>query len=164
MAKIIDYKKIMQSASLNAIKNILLDVSENGLPGDHHFYITFHMAAEGVKTSDSLREKYPNEMTVVIQNWYENFEVTNLAFSITLNFNNIKETMRIPFLAIKSFVDPSVNFGLSFDTQIRIKTELEHQKNIDAAKNLEDAKTEENRDVAERKGGDVVSLESFRKS
>ena len=80
----------MHSASLNAIHDILMDVSKNGLPGDHHFYITFDMSALGVEISESLMEKYPNEMTIVIQNWYEGFIVNDSSFSITLNFGNVR--------------------------------------------------------------------------
>ena len=89
MANIIDYKKIMHLASLSAIQTVLLDVSKNGLPGDHHFYITFDMSTDGVETSISLKEKYPNEMTIVVQNWFDNFTVDEISFSITLNFGNV---------------------------------------------------------------------------
>ena len=164
MANIIDYKKIMHSASLSAIRSILLDVSKNGLPGDHHFYVTFDMSAKGVNTSLSLKEKYPSEMTIVIQNWYDNLTVDDRAFSITLNFGNILENMRIPFSAIKSFVDPSVEFGLSFDVKLNSENLTNSENKIEFVENQEDPKPEEIATPKDKKSGDVVSLESFRKS
>ena len=164
MANIINYKKIMNSASLDAVKSILLDVSNNGLPGDHHFYITFDMSINGVETSMALKEKYPHEMTIVIQNWYEGFIVRDSYFSITLNFGNVPETMQIPFLAIKSFVDPSVEFGLSFDVQINNQNQLNTQNENMGSNDDGFIKTDENNNITNKKSGEVVSIESFRKS
>ena len=163
MTNIIDYKKIMHSASLAAIQTVLLDVSENGLPGDHHFYITFDMSASGVETSMSLKEKYPDEMTIVIQNWYDGFTVTESSFSITLNFGNIRETMQIPFSAIKSFVDPSVEFGLSFESQLNTEVNENIEINPNYSDNKDNQESRESEKLEERKSGEVVSLENFRK-
>ena len=163
MTNIIDYKKIMHSASLAAIQTVLLDVSENGLPGDHHFYITFDMSASGVETSMSLKEKYPDEMTIVIQNWYDGFTVTESSFSITLNFGNIRETMQIPFSAIKSFVDPSVEFGLSFESQLNAKANKNNEVHSNFTDNQDNQESRESEKLEERKSGEVVSLENFRK-
>ena len=164
MAKIINYKKIMNSASLDAIKNILRDVSYNGLPGGHHFYITFDMSINGVETSIALKEKYPNEMTIVIQNWYEGLIVEDSYFSVTLNFGNVPETMQIPFSAIKSFVDPSVEFGISFDLQLNDQDEINNNAKTDDSTNLSSAKTKDSSVATNKKSGEVVSIESFRKS
>lgn len=163
MTNIIDYKKIMHSASLAAIQTVLLDVSKNGLPGDHHFYITFDMSASGVETSMSLKEKYPDEMTIVIQNWYDGFTVTESSFSITLNFGNVRETMQIPFSAIKSFVDPSVEFGLSFESQLNTEVNENIEINPNYSDNKDNQESRESERLEERKSGEVVSLESFRK-
>ncbi len=148
----------MQNASLAAIQSILLDVSENGLPGDHHFYITFDMSAIGVNTSVTLRDKYPDEMTIVIQNWYDGFVVTDSSFSITLNFGNVRESLQVPFSAIKSFFDPSVEFGITFESYL----ETDIEKN--AGKEINFSDKTENQNSETKKSGDVVSLESFRKS
>ncbi len=164
MVNIIDYKKIMYYASLNAIQGILSDVSKNGLPGDHHFYITIDMTSEGVTASSSLKEKHPKEMTIVIQNWYEGLEVNDSFFLITLNFGNIRESLKIPFIAIKSFVDPSVEFGLSFENHFENKTNLNKQKKLDPSDTMDKDQVDENRCAPEKKSGDVVSLENFRKS
>ena len=164
MTNIINYKKIMHSASLGAIRDILADVSQNGLPGEHHFYITFDMENDGVETSYSLKEQYPAEMTIVIQNWYDGFIVTDEEFSITLNFGNSRETMKIPFSAIKSFVDPSVEFGLSFDSQLDAKITSPTEVQTDSNETLEPNLELDNETPSERKSGEVVSLESFRKT
>ena len=163
MTNIINYKKIMNSASLGAVRDILLDVSKNGLPGGHHFYITFNMGNEGVETSISLKEQYPDEMTIVIQNWYDGFLVTDEEFCITLNFGNSRETMKIPFSSIKSFVDPSVEFGLSFDSQLDARISSPTEVLTDSDETLEPNLELENETPSERKSGEVVSLESFRK-
>lgn len=164
MANIIDYKRIMHSASLGAVRDILVDVSKNGLPSDHHFYITFDMNNRGVETSISLKEQYPDEMTIVIQHWYDGFVVTDEKFSITLNFGNTRETMTVPFSSIKSFVDPSVEFGLNFDTQLEIKSTPLVDIQADSQEVHETSTDLEKEAPLEKKSGDVVSLESFRKS
>ena len=163
MTNIINYKKIMHSASLGAIRDILLDVSQNGLPGEHHFYITFDMENDGVETSYSIKEQYPTEMTIVIQHWYDGFTVADEEFCITLNFGNSRETMKIPFSSIKSFVDPSVEFGLSFDAQLDAKISSPTEVQTHSLETLEPNSELQNETSSEKKSGEVVSLESFRK-
>lgn len=116
MAKSIDYGNLMHRAMRGLIQTVLTDVSANGLPGAHHFFITFDTKVEGVEMADWLRSRYPGEMTIVVQHWFENLIVTDEGFSITLNFGNHPEPMVIPFDAVRTFVDPSVEFGLRFET------------------------------------------------
>ena len=116
MARSIDYGNLMHRAMRGLIQTVLEDVARNGLPGAHHFFITFDTNAEGVEIADWLRSRYPHEMTVVIQHWFENLVVTDEGFSITLNFGNQPEPLVIPFDALRTFVDPSVEFGLRFET------------------------------------------------
>lgn len=116
MAQTIDYGNLMHRAMRGLIQTVLKDVAANGLPGAHHFFITFDTNAEGVEIADWLRSRYPHEMTVVIQHWFENLVVTDEGFSITLNFGNQPEPLVIPFDALRTFVDPSVEFGLRFET------------------------------------------------
>lgn len=115
MARSIDYGNLMHRAMRGLIQTVLRDVAENGLPGAHHFFITFDTTHPDVAIADWLRARYPTEMTVVIQHWYENLEVGEDAFSITLNFGNQPEPLVIPFDAVRTFVDPSVEFGLRFE-------------------------------------------------
>jgi hypothetical protein len=164
MDNTIDYEKIMQSASLRAIHDVLSGVSKTGLPGNHHFYITFDTNHPDAEISKSLKERYPDEMTIVIENWYENLIVENLSFSITLNFGNVPEIMKIPFDAIKSFVDPSVEFGLSFSNKFSKKSELDINDQLDHDTTSKESQSDEITKKADRRSGEVVSLESFRKT
>jgi len=117
MSQSIDYGNLMHRAMRGLIQNVLSGIAETGLPGDHHFFITFDTLHPDVEIADWLSDRYPEEMTVVIQNWFDNLEVTDEGFSITLNFGDSPEPMYIPYDAIKTFVDPSVEFGLRFETQ-----------------------------------------------
>ena len=112
----IAYGRLMHRAMRGLIQNVLSDVAQSGLPGDHHFFITFDTGAAGVALADWLRDRYPEEMTIVIQNWYDGLEVDDDGFSIILNFGDNPEHIRIPFDAIRTFVDPSVEFGLRFES------------------------------------------------
>jgi hypothetical protein len=116
MTRSIDYGNLMHRAMRGLIQNVLQDVARNGLPGAHHFFITFDTTHPDVAIADWLRSRYPSEMTIVIQHWFENLSVTEDGFSITLNFGNQPEPLVIPFDAVRTFVDPSVEFGLRFET------------------------------------------------
>lgn len=113
----IDYGKLMHRAMRGLIQEVLLDVKANGLPGDHHFFITFDTGHAGAELADWLSDRYPDEMTVVMQHWYDGLEVTDDGFSVTLNFGDAPERLYIPYDSIKTFVDPSVEFGLRFESQ-----------------------------------------------
>ncbi len=115
MARSIDYGRLMHRAMCGLIQNVLRDVAKNGLPGTHHFFITFDTTVEGVQMADWLRSRYPAEMTIVIQHWFDNLTVNDQEFTITLNFGDNPEPMVIPFDAVRTFVDPSVEFGLRFE-------------------------------------------------
>jgi hypothetical protein len=116
MARSIDYGNLMHRAMRSLIQTVLRDVATSGLPGAHHFFITFDTTVAGVDLADWLRARYPNEMTIVIQHWFDNLTVTDEGFTITLNFGDNPEPMVIPFDAVRTFVDPSVEFGLRFET------------------------------------------------
>ncbi len=117
MTRSIDYGNLMHRAMRGLIQSVLADVARNGLPGAHHFFITFDTTHPDVAIADWLRSRYPAEMTVVIQHWFENLEVTDEGYSVTLNFGNQPEPLVIPFDAVRTFVDPSVEFGLRFETR-----------------------------------------------
>ena len=116
MAKPIDYGNLMHRAMRGLIQTVLSDVAKAGLPGDHHFFITFDTGISGVKMAKWLHDRYPDEMTLVLQHWFEDLTVTDDGFSVTLNFGNNPENIAVPFDAVRTFVDPSVEFGLRFET------------------------------------------------
>jgi hypothetical protein len=113
----IDYGRLMHRAMRGLIHEVLTRVSTDGLPGEHHFFITFDTRHDGVEIADWLAERYPDEMTVVMQHWFEALEVFDDGFAVTLNFGDAPERLTIPFDAIRTFVDPSVEFGLRFEEQ-----------------------------------------------
>lgn len=116
MAKSIDYGNLMHRAMRGLIQTVLKEVGADGLPGTHHFFITFDTTIDGVQMADWLRSRYPGEMTIVVQHWFEDLIVNDEGFEITLNFGNQPEHLVIPFDAVRTFVDPSVEFGLRFET------------------------------------------------
>ena len=116
-SRTIEYGNLMHAAMRGLVRKVLLDVEENGLPGDHHFFITFDTLHPDVEIADWLSDRYPGEMTVVMQHWYDGLEVGEDGFSVTLNFGDSPAPLYIPFESIRTFVDPSVEFGLRFETQ-----------------------------------------------
>ena len=154
MARSIDYGTLMHRAMRGLIQTVLADVATNGLPGAHHFFITFDTTHPGVAIADWLRERYPSEMTVVLQHWFENLEVEDDLFRVTLNFGHQPEPMVIPFDAVRTFVDPSVEFGLRFESQ------------SDDGEDEDEDDTEAEIDAEEdppQRDAEVVSLDQFRK-
>lgn len=113
---LIPYDEIVQEALRAVVGRVLGQVEETGgvLPGDHHFYITFKTAAPGVSIPPELKERFKDEMTIVLQNKFSDLAVTDEGFSVRLSFNQIPATLRVPFSAITAFVDPAVDFGLQF--------------------------------------------------
>jgi len=111
---LIPYDEIVQEALRAVVGRVLGEVEANGLPGEHHFYITFKTRAPGVDIPDHLIAKFPDEMTIVLQNRYQDLSVSDDRFEVGLSFNQISSMLHIPFAAITSFVDPSVDFALQF--------------------------------------------------
>jgi Uncharacterized protein conserved in bacteria len=112
----IRYDVLARDALRGVLRQVLTDAAEHGLPGDHHFYITFLSRAEGVKLSPRLLSQYPEEMTVILQHQFWDLVVTPDRFEVGLSFGGVPERLVVPFSAIKSFLDPSVQFGLQFET------------------------------------------------
>lgn len=159
----IDYGNLMHRAMRSLIQTVLQDVSENGLPGDHHFFITFDTLHPDVEIADWLSDRYPEEMTIVMQHWFDKLEVTDEGFSVTLNFGNNPEPMYIPYDAILTFVDPSVEFGLRFETQDG-EDDVEIDDGDGKLDRPEIVKKDLSKDAAKpKKDADIVSLDSFRK-
>ncbi len=109
------YDILIQDALRGAVKKILAEVGRTGLPGDHHFYIAFDTNAPGVRISQRLKERYPQEMTIVLQHQFWDLAIGEHAFEVGLSFGGVPEKLLVPFSAIKGFFDPSVQFALEFD-------------------------------------------------
>src|SRR5689334_1745236 len=110
----IRYDVLARDALRGVLRRVLIDAAEHGLPGEHHFFITFVSTADGVKLSPRLLAQYPEEMTVILQHQFWDMVVTEDRFEVGLSFNGVPERLVVPFRAIKGFVDPSVQFGLQF--------------------------------------------------
>jgi hypothetical protein len=111
----IRYDLLTQQALRAMVRDLLADIAKKGLPGDHHFFISFDTNAEGVKLSQRMHAQYPNEMTIVLQHQFWDLTVFDDRFEVGLSFNGIPERLGIPLAAIKGFFDPSVQFGLQFE-------------------------------------------------
>lgn len=118
----IRYDVLARDALRGVLRKVLIDAAEHGLPGEHHFFITFISKADGVKLSPRLLAQYPEEMTVILQHQFWDLTVTEDRFEVGLSFNGIPERLVVPFDSIKSFYDPSVQFGLSFETEAAAET------------------------------------------
>ncbi|KRQ13668.1 SspB family protein [Bradyrhizobium manausense] len=112
----IRYDVLASEAMRGVVKKVLTDAAAHGLPGEHHFFITFVSKAEGVKLSSRLLAQYPEEMTIILQHQFWDLTVLEDRFEVGLSFGGIPERLVVPFSAIKSFLDPSVKFGLQFET------------------------------------------------
>ena len=172
----IRYDILAQEALRGVMRKVLAEVARTGLPGNHHFFITFLTGAPGVRISTRLRERYPEQMTIVIQFQYWDLKVTDTGFEVGLSFSDVPERLEIPFSAVRGFYDPSVNFELEFDVKTEqapalpaktsAKPKAEPVASPPAAKAAEPKKPaaaakEAAADAA--KSAEVVSLDSFRK-
>ncbi len=111
----IRYDILAQEALRGMVRRVLMDTAKNGLPGEHHFYISFDTRAEGVRLSPRMLAQYPTEMTVVLQHQFWDLVVTESGFEVGVSFGGVPERLAVPFAAVKGFFDPSVQFGLQFE-------------------------------------------------
>ena len=169
MSGSIDYGNLMHEAMRGLIRKVLLDVADNGLPGSHHFFITFDTSHPDAELADWLSDRYPGEMTVVMQHWYDKLDVGMDGFAVTLNFGDAPEPLYVPYDAIKTFVDPTVEFGLRFETQgEEDEADGTHPKPQELLPRPPvskiPTKSEQDDDAKKvAKDADIVSLDSFRK-
>jgi len=152
MPKGINYGQLTNKAFRQLIADVFAQVARDGLPGKHHFFITFDTMHPGVDMADSLRERYPGEMTIVLQEEFWDLAVMKDRFSVTLSFGGVPEPMVIPFGAITTFADPSVPWGVRFDA---------HEEG--EAGPDEDSDPPPPTPIKPPPAGDVVSLDKFRK-
>ena len=163
----IRYDILAQDALRGVIRKVLSEVAAtNSLPGDHHFFITFLTGAPGVRLSQHLKSKYPEQMTIVIQHQFWDLKVTDAGFEIGLSFSDTPEKLVIPFNAIRGFYDPSVNFELEFDVAAEAGMDVVEDEELTAyaapAEGASDAAGAKPAD-GEKAGASVVSLDAFRK-
>ncbi|HEX5321444.1 MAG TPA: ClpXP protease specificity-enhancing factor SspB [Stellaceae bacterium] len=153
------YDRMIEQALRGVVREALLRASREGLPGAHHFYIGFATREPGVELPASLRAKFPDEMTIVIQHQFWDLEIREDAFSVTLSFQRQPERLAIPFAAIKSFADPSVNFALEFASPVTASAASEPAESpaLPAPVAAPPPAAEE------RTTGEVVALDAFRK-
>lgn len=156
--EILRYDKMVENALRGVVRQAVQEVVEKGLPGDHHFYITFLTDYPGVNIPDYLRERYPGEMTIVLQYQFYDLSVDSEKLSVTLSFNNVQERLVIPLAAVSIFADPSVNFALQFQPIGEEFDESDLDIDIEGESGGESKKKDD-----KDKTGEVVSLDQFRK-
>jgi hypothetical protein len=183
---VLRYDLMVQDALKGVVRKILTEAARDGLPGEHHFYVTFRTEAPGVRMSQRLREKHPEEMTIVLQHQFWDLSVGDHSFEVGLSFSGVPERLLVPFDAISTFFDPSVQFGLKFEAQDQAEDVAAAEQDVEApppsAKIVPAAlpaakgKTPATETAAapakaepaaegddSRSGAEVVSLDSFRK-
>ncbi len=153
MKDLLRYDKMVEAALRNVVRQALTTAAEDGLPGAHHFYVTFRTKYPGVDIPDYLKSQYPQEMTIVLEHQFWDLEVRDEDFSVALSFHNKQEKLTIPFEAVSAFADPSVKFGLQFQENAG-----EEPEETLVAPPPEPPKTAES-----PKPGEVVALDAFRK-
>ncbi len=178
---IIRYDILVQNALRGVIRKVLSEVEKTGLPGNHHFFVTFMTTAPGVRISSRIREQYPEQMTIVLQHQFWDLEIGETGFGIGLSFSDIPEKLYVPYAAIRGFYDPSVNFELEFDvgefeieegedddtlTDANAPAALTHMPSNVASGTESSGEAKPDGDAAnaddDGASADVVSLDSFR--
>ncbi len=158
----IDYERLVQTALLDVVRRALALVARDGLPGAHHFYITFRTNHPGIVLSDSLKARYPEEMSIVLQHQFHNLEVTADSFSVGLSFSGVSQRITVPFAALIAFSDPPAQFSLGFDFAQRPQPTA--QESTPPPTDLARPKGKARKPAADSsQGGKVVSFETFRK-
>ena len=159
------YADRAQSALLDMVRGVMTEAAKDGLKGAHHFYVTYYTHADGVEISDRLRAQHPEEITIVLQNQFEDLQVNQDDFHVTLSFNQQPERLTVPFAAITKFYDPSVAFDLMFDVDApdALQTAIDDQDAIvDAILSAEEDQASVSETAETEATGEVVSLDSFR--
>ncbi len=148
--KKISYDRLVYDALRGMVRRVLTGVQRDGLPGQHHFYISFQTNHPGVLVAERLKERYPKEMTVVMQHQFENLQVDEKQFSLTLYFDQVPERITVPWTALTSFTDPHASFSLRLSAA---------EETTEAAQTPESSKEQ----ITEQATGEVVELDAFRK-
>ena len=163
------YDQLAQNALKGVVREALRRVEKSGLPGEHHFYIQFNTKYPGVNIGARLAERYPREMTVVLQHQFFNLQVTEERFQVELSFDNIPERLIVPFASVKGFLDPAVQFGLQFEVvheepaTAAAEPKLKKPTELKVATNTTEKSDEGMSDEKPEEAPKVVSLDAFRK-
>ena len=165
MTDYIGYEALTRAAMRGVVREALRQTASNGAaPGEHHFYISFRTKAPGVRMADHLVERFPEEMTIVVQHQFWDLEVHDGHFEVILKFNGVPQHLSIPFAAMTRFVDPAVNFGLSFDKDEKstgqdvVAPAMEDPDSDNAAQQVERPRAS-----GDDTGSTVVSIDAFRR-
>jgi hypothetical protein len=174
---LIRYDVLTQEALRGVVRKVMVEVAQTGLPGDHHFFITFDTHHPDARISSRLAEQYPDEMTVVMQHQFWDLNVTDTAFEIGLSFNGVPERLLVPFKAISAFGDPDASFGLKFEATAAEGEVADEQRESDAEGGADETAPDSEgavaandtagdsaaKDSADAASAEVVSLDAFRK-
>lgn len=158
----LDYERLVDGALKGVVREALAMTARRGLPGTHHFYLTFKTAHPGVEISDALHARYPDEMTIVLQHQFWGLDVEEDGFAVTLSFSGVSERLKVPYAALTAFVDPSVKFGLQFragSAPAQVNSAV--NAGAQAADPASSAKADDEKTAAP--GEKIVSLDAFRK-
>lgn len=154
----LDYAAFVDAAMRGAVRDILHQVERSGLPGQHHFFISYRTDAQGVEMSDGLRARYPKEITIVLQHQFWDLKIEQEKFIVSLSFSNIPERLVVPFAALTGFADPSTKFGLKFSYAYADEPE------VVSPDTMHPSSEEENNSVPPKEeGAKVIALDAFRK-
>ncbi len=157
----IDYSQLVEQSLRDVVRRALARVAETGLPGSHHFFVTFRTDAAGVDIPERLQARFPHEMTIALQHEFWDLKVGDTGFSVVLSFDNKPETLTVPFAALLSFADPSVKFGLQFGPQPVPGSTGGAPSELKAP--ASDSKSKSPSQPGPTQPGEVVTLDSFRK-
>jgi hypothetical protein len=167
---LIDYGRLVEQALRTVVRDVLGRLAREGLAPPHHFYITFRTGAPGVQIPDYLRERYPTEMTIVLQYQFWDLDVNEDGFGVTLSFNEVPQRLNIPYSAIKVFADPGAEFGLQFTIEqdasevvALADRQPAHEHLTEARPAAEPATGDEDQEDRPEGGAEIVTLDSFRK-
>jgi hypothetical protein len=157
------YDVLAQEALRGLVRKVLSEIAQTGLPGDHHFFISFDTRHPGVRISSRLKAQYPEEMTVVLQHQFWDLTVTESTFEVGLSFKGVPEHLLVPLHSITSFVDPHVGFALKFDAAREAGAVVEEEAETTTEEGGERAADAKRTAQAEGGTAEVVSIDAFRK-
>ena len=158
----LNYEKLVEDALRTVVREALRKVASDGLPTGHHLYISFKTRAKGVQIADNLRDQFPDEMTIILQNQYWDLKVDDAQFRVTLNFDNVPHQLVIPLAAMSGFADQRANFGLQFGKDPIINKTKASTSIVTGDKTRKDPPTTEQND--DMPGPKIVALDAFRKN